>query len=113
MEYLSASEMKDRANNSTKVSDIAELTKILTDKVFEQMMISADKHNYKMEIDIETKQRKINFAQDDCDIVSSQIRNYLICKGYTTGKLFIERSDGFDIYGRFWLYRLVGRVSWG
>lgn len=111
-EYLTASEMKDRANKSTKVSDIAELAKIFTDKIFEQMVASADKHNYRMEIDIEIKHRKINLAQNDCDIVASQIRDYLICKGYSTSKYFIERSDGFDVYGRFWLYRLTGRVSW-
>ncbi len=108
MEYLSASEMKERADNNTKVSDISELTKIFADKIFEQMMVSADDHKYEMDITINSRQRKINLVQSDCDIVASQIRDCLTWKGYTIGRLFIEKINTFD----YWQYRLYCQISW-
>ncbi len=114
MEYLTASEMKERADKSTKVSEIASLTKVLTDKIFEYMMTTADKKGYKLDVNFEYRSRAINLSQNDCDLVADKIREYLICKGYTTSKLSVDKGRTSDMFGINWIwtYSVNGTVSW-
>lgn len=114
MEYLSASQMKERADNSTKVSEIASLTKVLTDKIFEYMVTTADKKGYKLDVNFEYRSRAINLDQSDCDLVADKIREYLICKGYTASKFSVDKGRTSGMFGNNWVwtYSVSGTVSW-
>lgn len=112
MEYLTASEMKCLTEESVKDSDITLLTQCFINKLYKAMVDSANNHNYKLNIDIIHKSRDIYFDQMDCDAVATNLTDYFVAKGFTVSKLFVEMSSEDTIYGRRYVYRLLGTIEW-
>ena len=98
MDYSPASEMKYFTDDSVRASNINLITEDFINKIYKEMIDSADNHKYKLNVDVTYKSKDIYLDQSDCDAIATNLMNF-----------FDEEDSTFD---KTYVYRVLGTISW-
>lgn len=112
MDYFTASEMKYFTNDSIKASNINLITEGFINKIYKEMIDSADNHKYRLIIDVTYELKDIYLDQSDCDAIVTNLMDFFGEKGYSLGKFSVGMNHEDSTFDKTYVYRVLGTISW-
>lgn len=112
MDYLTASEMKYFTDDSIKASNINLITEDFINKIYKEMIDSADNHKYKLNVDVTYKSKDIYLDQSDCDAIATNLMDFFGERDYSLNKFSVGMNHEDSTFDKTYVYRVLGTISW-